>query len=222
MHRPSCMCQAALARHSLPCLQEDHHVSGGAERDWASYVVVGTSEALEKRYLRLTAAPRPGDVRPPRVLRAALERLVALSAAGEVDYFYLEDQFKALRQDATVQHLRDEVAVQIYEAHGRAALEYGDREQFNQCQSQLHVLYGRGCAGCRDEFLAYRLLYQMGARRQAVSLLQTMQSIPPQVRGLRTLELCQVALVVRRAASCCRLQLSSGQTECEAPSDCPP
>ena len=154
-------------------------------------MVVGTSDALEKRYLRLTAAPRPGDVRPPRVLRAALERLVALSAAGEVDYFYLEDQFKALRQDATVQHLRDEVAVQIYEAHGRAALEYGDREQFNQCQSQLHVLYGRGCAGCRDEFLAYRLLYQMGARRQAVSLLQTMQSIPPQVRGLRAPGLCQ-------------------------------
>ncbi len=176
---------------SLPCLQADHHVSGGAERDWASYVVVGTSEALEKRYLRLTAAPRPGDVRPPRVLRAALERLVALSAAGKVDYFYLEDQFKALRQDATVQHLRDELAVQIYEAHGRAALEYGDREQFNQCQSQLHVLYGRGCAGCRDEFLAYRLLYQMGARRQAVALLQTMQSIPPQVRGLRAVGLCQ-------------------------------
>eukprot|EP00891_Asterochloris_glomerata_P001031 jgi/Astpho2/1031/Aster-00850 len=180
--------------------EADHHVSGGAERDWASYVVVGTSEALEKWYLRLTAAPRPGDVRPPRVLRAALERLVALSAAGEVDYFYLEDQFKALRQDATVQHLRDELAVQIYEAHGRAALEYGDREQFNQCQSQLHVLYGRGCAGCRDEFLAYRLLYQMGARRQAVALLQTMQSIPPQMRRLTAVV---HALEVRRAYATC-------------------
>ncbi len=38
---------------------------------------LGTSEALEKEYLRLTSLPRASDVRPPHVLEAALAMVKA-------------------------------------------------------------------------------------------------------------------------------------------------
>lgn len=39
-----------------------------------------------------------------------------------------------------MQHLRRELTVRIYEAHARAALEYGDVAEYNQCQTQLNAL----------------------------------------------------------------------------------
>ena len=60
---------------------------------------------------RLTSAPDPGTVRPEGVLHAAYERLVRLLRAGEQCYFYALDQFKGMRQDCTVQHLRSDLTV---------------------------------------------------------------------------------------------------------------
>jgi hypothetical protein len=38
----------------------------------------------------------------------------------------------------------------------------GDREQFNQCQTQLETLYDNGCNRTHlNEFLIYRLLYSL-------------------------------------------------------------
>lgn len=38
----------------------------------------------------------------------------------------------------------------------------GDREQFNQCQTQLETLYDNGCDRTHiNEFLVYRLLYSL-------------------------------------------------------------
>lgn len=48
----------------------------------------------------------------------------------------------------------------MYEAHGRAALEYGDPAEYNQCQTQLALLYAEGVPGHHAEFAGYRLLYQ--------------------------------------------------------------
>jgi hypothetical protein len=68
-------------------------------------------QELEKSYFRLTAAPDPSVVRPEPVLRKALDRLVGMLREGRANWFYACDQFKGLRQDCTVQHLRNELSV---------------------------------------------------------------------------------------------------------------
>ena len=66
-----------------------------------------------------------------------------------------------------LQRLRNPLAVAVYEAHGRAALEYGDLAEFNQCQTQLHAMYplipeGGGCVA---EFTAYKVGRERGVGR---------------------------------------------------------
>ena len=55
------------------------------------------------------------------------------------------------------QRLRNGLAVAVYEAHGRAALEYGDLAEFNQCQTQLHAMYADKQPGNVAEFTAYKV-----------------------------------------------------------------
>lgn len=130
------------------------------DEDWDKMVVRGTSQALEKGYLRLTMAPDAATVRPPSVLVAALAHVKA-RWEREHDYAWVCDQLKAIRQDLTVQHVNDEFAVTVYETHARWALESDDLNEFNQCQTQLLKLYAAGIGGARDEFTAYRILYYL-------------------------------------------------------------
>lgn len=128
--------------------------------------VVGTCQTIEKRYLRLTSAPKPENVRPLHVLQQTLDLLRKKWKETE-DYNYVCDQFKSMRQDLTVQHIKNDFTVKVYEVHARIALEKGDLGEFNQCQTQLRALYKRGLHGCQSEFLAYRIYYLIHTQNRA-------------------------------------------------------
>ncbi|CAK7199682.1 hypothetical protein SEUCBS139899_002365 [Sporothrix eucalyptigena] len=148
---------------SLSARSETPDSSSGGE---PAGPVVGTSEKLEKSYLRLTSAPNPALVRPERVLRQALD-LLKKKWRQHGDYGYICDQFKAMRQDLTVQRIRNDFTVLVYEIHARIALEKGDLGEYNQCQTQLMALYRQGLKGNPIEFKAYRVLYFIHTANQA-------------------------------------------------------
>ncbi|KAI5257069.1 hypothetical protein E4T42_01143 [Aureobasidium subglaciale] len=119
---------------------------------------VGTCQTLEKNYFRLTAPPKPETVRPLHILQQTLDLLIK-KWKDDHNYGYICDQFKSLRQDLTVQHIKNDFTVRVYEAHARIALEKGDLGEYNQCQTQLRTLYKMRLRGSPGEFLAYRILY---------------------------------------------------------------
>ncbi|OWZ03631.1 Leukocyte receptor cluster member 8 [Phytophthora megakarya] len=135
--------------------------------DLAAMVIKGTSQTVEKEYLRLTSPPHPSTVRPEPVLHKALELVKSKWKKGDHDYIYACSQLKSIRQDCTVQHIKNEFTVSVYETHARVALESGDINEFNQCQTQLHELYEKAIPGQAIEFLAYRILYCVYVSLQA-------------------------------------------------------
>ena len=139
--------------------------------DWDKYTIVGLSQQLEKPYLRLTSAPDPKTIRPLNVLKKSLEHLKTHWRMNR-DYNFICDQFKSLRQDLTVQRIKNDFTVSVYEIHARLALENGDLGEYNQCAANLKTLYGLNLNGNIVEFLAYQILYLCYSRNwSAVNIL---------------------------------------------------
>lgn len=160
-------------------------------RSKASSRLVGENRNLEKCYLRLTTFPRKQDVRPLDVLRQALAHIKA-KYIQEEDFGWANEQLKSLRQDMTVQRIRNYFVLSVYETHARILLEHGDLNEFNQCQTMLRSLTDGNRAGrdselndilfetddegdfhfislaqsrkTADEFRAYALLYALVQR----------------------------------------------------------
>ncbi|XP_010253399.1 PREDICTED: SAC3 family protein A isoform X2 [Nelumbo nucifera] len=162
--------------------------------DWDALTVKGTCQEIEKRYLRLTSAPDLATVRPEEVLEKAL----LMVQSSQKNYLYKCDQLKSIRQDLTVQRIRNELTVKVYETHARLALEAGDLPEYNQCQSQLKTLYAEGIKGCHMEFSAYNLLCVIMHSNNNRDLLSSMARLS---REAKEHEAVRHALAVRAAVT---------------------
>lgn len=139
---------------------------------------VGYCQDIEKQYLRLTSEPDPLKVRPQHVLEKSV-RYVLNKYNNEkgFDYSYFNNQFKSIRQDLTVQHIKNDFAVSVYETHARVAILNNDLGEFNQCQSQLMYLYHLKRLSTNDipqsfyarenEFTCYRTVYLLITNNQS-------------------------------------------------------
>lgn len=159
------------------------------EEDYEKMTVKGYCQVLEKSYLRLTSPPRAELVRPQEVLSRHLQNLkrkwrvyreklyspanMQGSSGDELSYTWFCSQFKAIRQDLTVQRIFNALSVDVYETHAKIALQENDLNEYNQSQTQLKELYfmlthqasvKENCLTVpglenHNEFIAYRIIY---------------------------------------------------------------
>lgn len=74
-------------------------------------MIVGKNTSIDKPYLRITGRPDPETVRPEPILKKALAHFTNEYKQGKIAYDVLISQLKSIRQDLTVQHIRDEFTV---------------------------------------------------------------------------------------------------------------
>ncbi|EEB87092.1 hypothetical protein MPER_15708, partial [Moniliophthora perniciosa FA553] len=110
--------------------------------------------------------PKPEQIRPYAILQETLMQLKK-KWREKCSYAWICNQLKSLRQDLTVQRIKNEFTVQVYEIHARMALESNDMVEYNQCQASLKALYELGIPGKVEEFTAYRILMLLHGRNRS-------------------------------------------------------
>lgn len=154
------------SRDASPWINRDDPEADPNVIDWDRHTIVGTSQEIFKDYLRLTTEPKPEQIRPYPILQRTLFELKN-RWREKCSYSWICSQFKSLRQDLTVQRIKNEFTVQVYEIHARMALETGDMVEYNQCQATLKTLYELGIPGRVEEFSAYRILMLLHGRNRS-------------------------------------------------------
>lgn len=97
---------------------------------------MGKSQSIEKPYLRITGRPNPDTVRPEHILRKAMKHFID-KYNKDKNYEYLISQLRSVRQDLTVQHVKNDFTVQVYEFNLETSLYEKDIPQFKHCQTTL-------------------------------------------------------------------------------------
>ncbi|GBE86490.1 SAC3/GANP/Nin1/mts3/eIF-3 p25 family-domain-containing protein [Sparassis latifolia] len=174
------------SRFNTPSFDTDEPELNSNVPGWDRFTIVGTSQETFKDYLRLTSEPKPEQIRPYSILQETLNQLKK-RWREKASYSWICSQFKSLRQDLTVQRIKNEFTVTVYEIHARMALEVGDMVEYNQCQAMLRNLYELGIPGKVEEFTAYRILMLLHGRNRSdlnlyVGQLTDRQKLDPAVR----------------------------------------
>eukprot|EP01080_Neovahlkampfia_damariscottae_P005978 gene5978-9977_t len=142
---------------------------------------IGRSKELEKQYLRLTSAPDINTVRPEYILKKSFIFVIEKHSKNPNDYNYICEQLKSIRQDLTVQSIKNDFTVSVYETHARLSLKFRDITEFNQCQTQLLSLYDDGLKGCKFEFISYQILYLI-YQNEIIDLTTLLSSLSNEMR----------------------------------------
>ncbi|EGR29333.1 sac3 ganp domain protein [Ichthyophthirius multifiliis] len=128
------------------------------ELDYEKWNIVGTCQDIEKPYLRLTKEPSPDQIRPEEILKKSLKFLLNKWKNRECEYQYIQDQFRSIRQDLVIQHIRNEFTAKVCENNARICLEVDDIGQYMQCCATLFDLYQIGIQGQKEEFYCYKII----------------------------------------------------------------
>ncbi|CCH62730.1 hypothetical protein TBLA_0I00720 [Henningerozyma blattae CBS 6284] len=104
-------------------------------------IIVGCFQTISKPYMRLTSEPNPEFIRPIHILKKAYETFLNEKINKEIEYSRFISEFKSIRQDLTIQRIRDEFTVKVYESNIEISIENEDFNEFNQCITQLIPLY---------------------------------------------------------------------------------
>lgn len=126
--------------------------------------IAGRSTKLEKQYLRLTGPPNPDVVRPKEVLEKSY-RLLVSKWKKEHNYSYACDQFKSIRQDLSVQHIKDQFTVKVYQTNALVCLEAWDMGEYNKCLTCLNELEDVYNIPISAEFKMFRMFYLLHTQR---------------------------------------------------------
>jgi hypothetical protein len=123
--------------------------------------IVGRNVSIDKPYLRITGRPDPDTVRPEGVLKKALPHFLEGYKKGAVPYDNLISQMKSIRQDLTVQHIRNAFTVEVYEENFKISLFENDIIQVKNCQANLWELYKEGLyrsKELRSKYISYHFV----------------------------------------------------------------